>query len=61
MTAALLFTAIYVPIRAAFDTADSTFFLVLDELVNLFFYVDIVINFISAFEDDQYFVETNLK
>ncbi|OQR99230.1 Voltage-gated Ion Channel (VIC) Superfamily [Achlya hypogyna] len=48
----LIYTCVYTPMQLAFTTSilQSIFFPIFDEAVNLFFCIDVILNFVTAFE-----------
>ena len=49
----LVYTAIFVPIKVAFDALNSTPMFVFDLFVDAFFLTDVVLNFFSIIEDER--------
>ena len=46
----LVYTAIFVPFKIAFVETESTVWKVMDATVDILFGIDIVVNFVSAYE-----------
>lgn len=56
----LAYTSTFVPFQVAFVDQDSSFEIFLNYLVDILFGVDIIVNFLSAYETNHR-VETRLK
>jgi len=54
----LIYTSLFVPLRIAFYDEQSTEMLVFESLIDLCFFIDIILNFFSAFEKKNNVVET---
>ena len=61
MILALLFTAIYIPIRVAFLDQVAFGMMVFEYIIDVCFALDLFINFFSAFYDDQHSLITDRK
>ena len=61
MITLLLFTAIYIPYRVSFLDKVSTGWLVVEYLVDILFFTDIPINFLSAYMDNEKNLVTEKK
>ena len=61
MVIALVFTAIYVPVRLAFLEKVSITFLVFEYIIDAIFILDIFFNFISAYYDEDHNLMTKKK
>jgi len=57
----LLYTATFITYRVAFIDTDSELLIVLDYIMDTLFGIDIIINFISAYEISETKVETWFK
>ena len=57
----LLYTAIYMPYRIAFIDNESNTLFIIDWVVDSLFFFDIIINFLSAYEEEDGFMQQNLK
>ena len=49
----LMYTAIFVPFRIAFVQTDSSSIVVFEQIVDIIFGIDILVNFLSATEDTE--------
>ena len=61
MIIALIFTAIYVPIRIAFLDQVPLELLIIEYIVDAIFFCDIFVNFFSAYYDDNHTIITDKK
>ena len=61
MVIALIFTAIYIPIRIAFIEEISIEFMVIEYFIDALFFVDIFVNFVSAYYDENHNLITDNK
>lgn len=52
----LLYTAIYMPFRIAFVDEETQTLLIIDWVVDTLFFVDIVVNFFSSYEEEDGFM-----
>jgi hypothetical protein len=58
----LLYTATYVPYRVAFVDGDSSFgYGIFEDMVDALFFIDIIVNFISAIENPDGTIETRMS
>ena len=55
----IFYSAIVIPIRIPFEDDPHLFFVIFDTILDFLFMVDIVINFNTAFEDDEANIITN--
>lgn len=56
----LFYTILVLPIRLAFET-DSDKLFYLDISVDSLFFIDIIINFMTAYEDERYTIHQSLE
>lgn len=61
MNTLLLYTAFNIPLTVAFDQSDILFLTKLDELIDYMFMADVLVNFITGYEDDDNNSEFRLK
>lgn len=57
----IFYSAIVIPIRIPFEDDPHLFFVIFDTIMDFLFMVDILINFNTAFEDDEANIITNWK
>ena len=48
-----MYTATYMPFKTVFIDDSSTLSTVIDWIIDVLFYIDIFVNFISAYEEDD--------
>jgi hypothetical protein len=53
MVVLLLYTAVYVPYRTAFIDDSSEFMTIFELTIDILFFLDIIVNFFSAYEEDE--------
>jgi hypothetical protein len=61
MNLSLIFTAFTVPIIVAFESANTGWLGVSQEVLNFIFYMDLIANFILAYENEDKNIEFRLK
>ena len=61
MNLSLIFTAFTVPIIVAFESANAGWLGVSQDVLNFIFYVDLIANFILAYENEDKNIEFRLK
>jgi hypothetical protein len=57
----LLYTATFVPYRVAFIDSDAGWITTLDDVTDILFGIDIIINFLSSYEKPDLTLETDIK
>jgi potassium channel len=57
----MLYTAIYMPFRIAFIDDETDALIIIDWIIDCFFFMDIIINFFSAYEEADGHMQQNLK
>jgi hypothetical protein len=55
------YIATVVPVRIAFEESTTQFWLYFDLSIDIFFFFDVIINFLSAYEDQNGDLVTDLK
>jgi hyperpolarization activated cyclic nucleotide-gated potassium channel 1 len=61
ITALLLYTASYVPYRISYIDENPLYMIILDTLMDLIFFTDLILSFFSAFEDKKMGIEIRHK
>ena len=57
----ITFTCVYTPYSLAFATTKNEIQLVIDILQNFIFLADIIVNFFSAYYDEDYILQDDIK
>ncbi len=57
----IIFTCIYTPYTLAFVSDEDIVFTIIDQVQNLIFLVDIIINFLSAYYDREFNIQDDIK
>lgn len=61
ITALLLYTASYVPFRISFIDDNPLYMIILDTIMDMIFFTDLILGFFSAYEDKKLGIEVRIK